>query len=195
MTAYSKKRRSQGRYDPQRQARMPANGLARPPVSTNVSAALAVVQDPMEPGAELYVTVNRRVDILEGERSRHRITEGAYRVGREIQRTFERASRVGSGSQWREGDRVDMQVAKEAAIHRNIEIARAVDGEMKRLTREVGIVGAEFLRDILGDGASFKEYADRTGRAGDRGATYVANRFRTMLEDIVECRAARGRAV
>lgn len=187
-----RKQGAEGRYDPKRSARMPANGLARPPISVNVKTALAVVPDPMEPGKELYVAVNRRVDILETERSHKRISEGAYRVGREIQAVFEKASRVGSGSQWREGDRVDQTIARELAIHRNIETARAIQAEMERLVREVGSVGALFLRCIIGDGVSFKAYAEATSGSGRRDVDRVADRFRWMLEEIVRRRAARG---
>lgn len=186
----SMKRRTEGRYDPKRSARMPANGLARPPVTKNVSVALAVVPDPMEPGRELYVTTNRHVDVLENERSHRRISEAAYRIGRDLQEVFEKGARVGSGSQWREGDRVDMQVAKETAIARNVDIARKIDIEMRRLTSEVGILGANFLRTLL-SGTTFAEYSAQT-RGGSRGAGHVGERFRRMLEEIVELREARG---
>lgn len=190
------RRPAEGRYGHQAHAGaiMPANGLAKPPRTRNVTAVTAVVADPLEPGKRLLVSVNRHVDVLEVERSHGRLSEAAYRVGRELQAVFEAGSRIGAGSQWREGDRVDAELAKETAITRNVDIARAIDGEMRRLERDVGTIGAEFLREIL-SGTSFAEYAVRTTMGTKRDVRDVSARFRAMLEDIVLTRQARGDGV
>lgn len=185
-------RRTEGRYGSDRSARMPSNGLAKPLKTKNVAVTRAAVPDPLEPGARILVAANCFVDVLEIERSHHRISEAAYNVGRELQAVFEAATTVGGGGQWRESDRVDPVLAKEIAIHRNIEAARRVDTEMMRLVREVGEIGAQFLREIL-TGITFAQYAARVGSTERRDVALVAGRFRTMLEDIVQCRQARGR--
>lgn len=184
-------RRTEGRYTSSRSARMPANGLAKPPKTKNVSVARAAVQDPLEPGAKLYVAANRFVDVLETERSHHRISEAAYIIGRQLQAVFEAAASLGGGGQWRESDRVDPVLAKEVAIHRNIRAARRVDAETARLSREVGDIGVQFLRTIL-TGTTFAEYAARSGARERRDVALVAGRFRTMLEDVVRARQGRG---
>src|SRR5512136_2755133 len=99
--------RSLGRYDARRSARAPANGLATPPPSLNVRTAVAAVPDPLEPGARILATVNRRTDILEIERSHGRISEAAYAVGRILQQAFERQARLGTSPAWNATGRVD----------------------------------------------------------------------------------------
>jgi hypothetical protein len=69
----------QSRYD-LRDAREPANGRALSPRSQNACTALVAVVDPMGDGRQrIQATVNRRVDILEMERS-HR-TEAQPEAG------------------------------------------------------------------------------------------------------------------
>lgn len=184
-------RQPHGRYDPTRRAIWPANGIATPPITRNVQTVLGVVTDPMDAVGELYVSINRKVDILEQERSHKRISEAGYRIGRQLQATFEAGSRMGSGAMWREGDRVDAAQAKEAAIVRNVEVAQRIDAEMARLASEVGAHGAAFLRAIL-TGRTFAELA---GNGASRAEiAVVAGRFRAMLKEIEAGREARGPA-
>lgn len=148
------------------------------------------VDAPYEPGVKETVQVNRRVDVLEEERAHRRISEAAYLTGRAIQTVFEEASRS-AGSNWSGGDRVDVSEAKDNQIVRRLEAAAHIEAEMARLTRLVGTIGARFLREIL-TGTTYREYAERRGRGGERGTAYVADRFRAWLEDIAEERAAKG---
>jgi hypothetical protein len=168
----------------------PPNGLGRPPRSPNAFTALIAVDDPIADAdgqrGRILATVNRRVDILELERSHGRISARAYAVGRIVQAVFERSRGPGAGSQWREGDRVDAEVAKELAIIRAIDNARRVQVYVERIRKAVGRIDANVLQLVLGDRKSYADVAALRGRAGARGANYFASRFRDALEDLAE---------
>src|SRR3954465_14923153 len=80
----------------------PANGRAVPPRSRNAFTALVAVEDPhADPQSgrkgRLIAPVNRRVDILELERSHGRISDEAYCAGRLAQAIWEKARGPGAG--------------------------------------------------------------------------------------------------
>jgi len=173
-------------------ARLPANDLA-PALSSNVQLVPGVVEDPMERGAHLIVSVNRRTDILEEQYSRGYITEGAYRTGREIQGTYEAALSMGSQG-WTQGNRVDAQVAHELAILTRVEKAAAVTAFEKRIAAEIGMVGTRRLRRHLVEGWTFAQAAEERGQSGREAATFSAKYFRDSLETLADAFGARGRA-
>ncbi len=177
-----------GRYEHVRSAPAPANGVARPMPSENVRTALVAIPDPLSPKQRLQATVNRAVDVLEMERSHNRIGEAAYRVGRSIQSTYENI-REGEGEV---NERVDTSLDPDRQMVASLTNAQrrvALHGHLERL---VGVIGARFLRSILVEGVTFAEYAARSGKGGERGTAYVADRFRWMLEDVADSWAARG---
>lgn len=182
-----------GRYTNQQDARLPGNGVARPAPSQNVRTAIAAVQDPLEPKARLLVTVNRAVDTLEMERSHNRISEGAYRVGRECQAMFEAASRSSStGSAWineTRGDPAQAHIRQLAAGKARAEEIMAFE---ERLNRTIGEMGTRFMRQILGENRSFQEMAGAL--PSERKVAFIAQRFRVYLEELDEAWAARGRS-
>jgi hypothetical protein len=182
-----------GRYDGGYDARVPPGGLGCPVPSPNVQIAVATVPDPYEPAKRIRVAVNRRVDILELERSHGRIGEAAYRVGRVLQAAFERAGGV-SAPGWNAGDRVDTTLAPDAGMIRTMDKARHMAALMREVEAAVGSVGARFLRAVLVERQPFAALAARRGRGGERGAAAVAQRFRDLLEDLAEHMAARGNA-
>jgi hypothetical protein len=182
----------QSRYDGGQDARLPPNGLPKAVRSQNVRTVVGAVQDPYDRKARLVVRINTNVDILESERSRHRISEAAYQTGRLIQGALERAVRFGSASNWQGGDRVDQVIAREERINNQLDDARAIKAWMTFIEREVGRVGARFLREIL-SGKSYAEYASDRGRTGTRAVHDIAQRFRDLLEDLAESLAATGR--
>lgn len=145
------------------------------------------VPDPYEPGSFLTATVNRKVDVLFDERSRGRITEAQYLVGRMIQAVYERGSgaRLGSAG-WAIGGSRDQTVAHELAILYALDDAEKVRKFTQRLEQAVGTVGARFLRAILSEGKTFSSYAADRGRSGERAAGDVAKRFRWLLESLTE---------
>ena len=151
-----------------------------------------VVVDPYNHRHAIAVSINRKVDHLEWEYSHGRISEAAYRVGRDVQALFERAGARSGSSSWTSGDRVDGTVAKELQIIRGLDAARAAHAEMERLTRVIGIVGARFLRACLIEGRSWAELAAMRGRSGEAGRGAAASRFRDLLEDLAEAFEAQG---
>lgn len=145
------------------------------------------VPDPFEPGAFLTASVNRKVDVLADERSKGRITEAQFLVGRMIQAVYERGSgaRLGSAG-WNVSGSRDQTVAHELAILYAIDDAETVRKFTRRLEDAIGAVGARFLRAILAEGKTFSSYAAERGRGGERAATDIAKRFRWLLESLTE---------
>lgn len=181
------------RYDGGYDARIPANGLARPVPSIHVRTAVAAVPDPLEPNRRLKATVNRRVDILEQERSHKRITEAAYLTGRVAQAIFERASGARSPS-FNPGDRVDTILAREVSMIMAIEDARAIAAYEKWIISVLGQIDVRILRDVIRERRTFGQLAEMRGRGGRQGTTYYAERFRDALEQLAHALAARGKA-
>jgi hypothetical protein len=193
-------RRSVGRYAfrggqavPPPDAAMPANGVAVPPRSRNIAIAIGAVPDPFDARARVLATINRRTDLLELERSKGLISEAAYRTGRTLQLAFEKAGRIGPGGQWTERDRVDAATRHEDVIEHSLEDARRIRALMRRVERAIGVVGARFLRQIIGDRVTYSQYAASRGRAGERGAAQIAAHFRILLENLADEWAAKGR--
>lgn len=174
--------------------------LGKPAHSPNVSTATVAVDDPKpDPnkaaGQRVLARVNRRVDILEWERSHDRLSDDAYREGRIAQAIFERAGVAGGGSAWREGSRVDAEIAKELAVLRHIATAKLTDEYVAFLRRALGTIDAKIVRQVLGEN---RNYADvelprrrLTSRepGGTRRTNYVAQRFRDALETLAAAAA------
>jgi hypothetical protein len=175
-------------------AREPANGRARPPHAAPVLTGRVAVPDPYGGRDErLVATVNRRVDVLETERSAGRLSDAAYGVGRIVQAVFERARGIGPAPGWRERDRVDAAWVHEAAIVYALEDARKVQAHKERIRAALGMIDARLLEQVLGDRLTYAECAAARGRAGERGIAYYAARFRDALEALADAWAARGR--
>lgn len=186
------KKKTTGRYDGRRSARIPSEGLARPPTSLAVRTRVVTIDDPNEPGAVLRATVNRRTDVLEDERSHHRISEAAYQVGRELQEAWECLARLGSSSNWNDAGRVDAADRHELSIAYAVQDAKKAQQTMRLLEEVVGKIGARVLRAIIGDGMPFGAFAAARGKSGERGTAAVAAHFRMLLEDVAEAFAATG---
>lgn len=154
------------------------------------------VPDPYEPGTHRHTTFNRRVDILEEERANRRITESQYLIGRMVQAVFERASgaRLGSGG-WNASASRDQTIAHELQVIYGIEDAETVRRWVARVERQVGMVGTRFLRQILAERVTLKQYAEARGKAGERGTAQVGAHFRILLESLDEAWQAKGRAI
>jgi hypothetical protein len=146
---------------------------------------LAAVADPLEPGARLQVSVNRRVDILEMERSQGLISNPAYLAGRFIMMLFERSrgARGGSAGPWREGGTSDAW-NYEAKLVRALNDAATVVRYSKSMAGLLGDYDMALVGDILGDGYTYEQCALRRGRHGARARGYLAQRFREALEQI-----------
>jgi len=179
-------------------AREPAGGRTSPTRSVGVTTGIVAVPDPNPdpygPKDERVIaTVNRRVDILELERSAGRLSDAAYAVGRIVQAIFERARGFRSSRGWRERDRVDAAWVQEVAIVYALDDARKVQAYKERIRTAVGMIDARLLEQVLGDGLTYPECAAARGRAGERGIAYYAARFRDALEALADAWAAKGR--
>jgi hypothetical protein len=104
-------------------------GYAIPAASLhNSRIGVVAVRDPLDnPTGKLRIRAVARFELLDQERSRDLITEGAFQAGREVERTFERGARIGTGSAWRHGDWVDAAAATDLAIERGAEAAFRVN--------------------------------------------------------------------
>jgi len=170
---------------------VPGGGIARARPSLGVRTAVGVVPNPLAPGSTIQVAINRRVDLLEQERSHRRISESAYLTGRQLQAVFERGVGAGLGEWNLDGGsgaraNTDMQ-----AVHGLMD-AHATIHWQKRLHAAVGAIGAEFLRTSLAENLSFPELAERYGQSGERGVAVIAGQWRWMMEQLATAWAARG---
>ena len=192
-TDRTRPRAAPGRYDRLREARVPADGVGRSPAGKRADLALGAVADPYEDGKiRIQVTIDRRVDILEEERSHKRISEAAYLTGRQIQALLEKLNHLGSVS-WDGASRGDPVVARERRHKTIIENAAAVKALEAGIIGRIGMIDWRLIRRIVGDRTSFSDCAAKEGKAGVRGTTYIAHRFRDALEHLAEALAARGK--
>lgn len=163
-----------------------------------MSVALVAVADPLPnsrgpAGQRILANVNRRVDILEWERSHARISDAAYFAGRVAQAALERANRGVGSSTWSQGSRVDAERAKELGIIRALESARMVEAHLRHLQVTLGKVDAAIVRQVLGDNLKYGDVR-LPGRSNVVSGyeTYIARRFRDALELLGEEEIARG---
>lgn len=195
---------------------------AQPPRTKNIDPVTVAIPDPkalpppFDPdkpykGPQRFIgTVNRRVDILEYERSHGRISNEAYLEGRIVQAMFERQGLPG-GSTWTNGSRIDAELAKEMAILRRVDAAAAITAQLKKLRDLLGDIDTGILRQVLGENRVYAEVAQTrflNAAAADGGVAeweplgaggmvkrdgktvrreriaYVAQRFRDALETL-----------
>lgn len=174
----------------------PGEQLGEPTTARRRHTRIAAIPDPFNPGGKrLLASVNIRTDLLELEHAHNRISGPALLAGREMQQMFEQATRVGAGGQWNSGDRVDQCRRKEQQIVKHLETARKIEAHAAWVRRCLGQhnIDCRILRDILGDQLSYGASAVRHGKKGDRGARYIAQRFRDALETLANAKAAKGR--
>lgn len=195
-------RKLKGRYDTANVQALP-QGLADLPRRSSIDTVIGAVDDPMEQHRSfddpkrkrILVNVNRRVDLLELERSHKRISEAAYRTGRMIQAVLERASGARTGGGEEGCIRADPITARELKMIYAIEDASTVIAWMDAIEREIGLIDAMIVRQVIGDNRSFEDVAILRGIPGDRSAWYFARRFREALEYLSETWGKRGTGI
>jgi hypothetical protein len=199
-------RKTFGRYDFDG-ARDPAGGRGTPARKRMVPLSQVAIDDPgeimrtesgrawerKEGSGRIFANAHRRADILEWERSHSLISDPAYWAGRLAQAVFERYRGPGAGNQWREGDRVDAASAHEHAIIKLLEDRAAVKALVEKIRGRLGIIDANIVRRLLADRMSYTDVAALTGKRGDRGARYVALRFRDALETLADMFGTKGK--
>ncbi len=166
------------RYDLNESA-APPNGRA----AERGDAVTVAVDDPLEPGARVQATANRRVDVLENERAQGLISNPAYLAGRFVQALFERSrgARGGSAGPWRETGAMDSWSHEDKLI-RALNDAATLERYLGAMRGLLGAMDTAIVSDMLGDGYSYEQAALRRGRVGARARGYVASRFRDALE-------------
>lgn len=175
-------------FDPRTSLSKPVRGKRGP-----IETAAVAVDDPWASGKRTMASVNRRVDVLEMERSHGRLTVSQYEVGRQVQAIFERASgaRLGSMDFGVRGSK-DMTIAHELSVIYAIDDARLVAKLKDKVVRAVGVPGARFLHEVLTGRQTFAQFAEARGKGGERGTAYIAEHFRILMENLDEDFAAEG---
>jgi hypothetical protein len=175
-------------FDPRTSLSKPVRGKRGP-----IEMAAVAVDDPWSSGKRTMASVNRRVDVLEMERSHGRLTVSQYEVGRQVQAIFERASgaRLGSMDFGVRGSK-DMTIAHELSVIYAIDDARLVAKLKDKVVRAVGVPGARFLHEVLTGRQTFAQFAEARGKGGERGTAYIAEHFRILMENLDEDFAAEG---
>ena len=174
----------------------PGDQLGEPTAVRRRHTRIAAIPDPYNPGGRrILATINVRTDLLELELAHRRISQAAFLVGRDIQNMLERATHTGAGNQWNSGDRVDQYQRKEEQIIGQFEMARRIEAHAAWMRRCLGHdnIDCKIIRNILGDQMSYGACAVLHAKKGDRGARYIAQRFRDALEALATAQAAKGR--
>lgn len=167
-------------------------------VGRNEGSATVAVADPFEPGKRIQATVNRRVDLLEYERSHGNITVSQYETARQVQAIFEKASGARNTGDVDFGDvRISDPSRRPESLDadaiRAISNAREVAALMRRVHLAIGETPAHLLRDLLSRAGTIKDFVkSKDPLAGEREVTKAAIKFRWMLEVLDEKFAARG---
>jgi hypothetical protein len=139
--------------------------------------------NPALKGRRQRVAINIRVDALEHELARGRISEAVHLAGRVFRRVLEKSrTPPGSLSQWMKGDRVDQVIAHELKILRGIANAQASDVMLQEVRPIIGRVGEHLLIKVLIDGLSLTQVAGLMGNSSKHGVFYCSETFRRSLE-------------
>lgn len=200
-------RRSVGRYStPQGGDELPRKG---PRAGGKIEIAYANADDSQEPRQRRRVAVNARIDILEYEARRARISAGAYEAGRYIDAVLERASGRRTARGFAEKNFAAFSsFSLQHALAARIDAARAAQILKDATAQEVGSNAARVVMLAIGEGLSFREIArcdamasgknretssNGKGRDCERAARAVAQVFRETLETLALAWERKGR--
>jgi hypothetical protein len=127
---------------------------------------------------------NRRTqDILHNEQAQRLISGAAYRVGREIEQSLEKAAVGGAVSTWRDPDCIRSAADHEGRALRSVDAGLKLRQHWARIQGVVGTIDTSILHKVLADRLSYSEVAAAlTGKASERDGNYYARRFRDALE-------------
>jgi hypothetical protein len=138
---------------------------------------------PAKPHDRVLATVNKRVDVLEHERSHGWITEQAAETGREFQRLHELVDSVPS-SNWEGRSHVDAAAAHEEAIARRHVAVHTIQRYRRQAIKRIGLFGWWFLRRAIVEGVSFQRLGADNGYPNEKGREWAARTFRRLLEEM-----------
>jgi len=147
------------------------------------------------------VAINARIDILEYEHRRGRLTPAAYAAGRYVDAVLEAASGRRSGLEFGERNRAALStLALQHAMAARIDAARDAGRLKDAMTREIGAESARVLVLTIGECLGFRAIAridamqsgknreaaplSGKGRDCERAARRIGGLFRSGLEDL-----------
>lgn len=149
----------------------------------NSRVAIAVVSDPYsEVGEQIAVIRSVRDDPLADMHSRGVIDDAMFWAGRKWQKLHEcsEIGPIGAVDPTREA--VDGGKPRDPITDRQIDAFR----ELNLAHRELGMIGERLVKDILGQGLTIGQVADKWGRTSQREQNYLSRRFRESLETLGE---------
>ncbi len=158
------------------------------------------------------VAINARIDLLEYEHQRGRLSGAAYAAGRYVDRLLEAASGRRSQKEFGEPNRAALSPhALQQTLVARIDAARSAARLKEAMAREIGADGARVIARVIGESLSFREIArlDKMaagknresvptggkGRDCERAARLVAASFRDGLEALALVWEKRGKPV
>jgi hypothetical protein len=135
-----------------------------------------------------------RIDVLDRERRRGRITEASYLVGRQVEQVFKHMHAMGERF---ELDRTDGSRSIELKAVAGSERLVAVNNFLRWLMHHVGQFDTWLLWIVLGNRVSFElaRVALWPHQRGVRGLHYTIDRFRDALAMLAEAKAAKGSGI
>jgi hypothetical protein len=143
------------------------------------STASAIVDDPLEPGKRLEVTVSLRDDILRHLRVRGEIDEAQFQAGRRYERYVE-LSQIGSvRAMDTTMEPVDGGGMAEAITDRQIDAVR----QLSEAGRVLGRRGEALVRRVLVNRDRFKTL---TSGGAEREVAFVRRMFFDCLDELAE---------
>lgn len=182
-----------GRYD-LRGAISPPNGLADLPRTrgnANARTAVGAVQDPFDGRQRTVARI--RIALLDDELAHKRIEQSWFDFGRDLENAYERAARLGGGSNFEGGSKTSAQKAQGRTVEAICEAHEKLRKIEAIALDAIGDKGLGFLQRILRDGFSFQRLAIVGQMKGGRAdVARIADRFRWLLKQCADHRAECG---
>lgn len=150
------------------------------PINSQVS--IAIVDDPLEPGAKLQVLRSERDDPLAGMLSRKQIDQAQFAAGRQWQRYREDSEIGGARAVDTTKEAVDGGRFKEPDIDR---MSKAL-AKLKEARASLGAYGSSLVDDVLDRRMTITEIARARSMARQRETDYIGRRFRECLESLAK---------
>ncbi|QGM45804.1 hypothetical protein [Methylocystis heyeri] len=185
---------------------LPRKGLR---AAGKIDIVHAEVDDPVDPRRRRRVAVNAKIDILEYEARRKRISPAAFEAGRYIDAVLELASGRRTARDFGQRNPAPFSsFSLQHALAGRIDAARSAQALKDSIAQEVGASAARVVTLIIGEGLCFREIArrdafaagknreappTRKGRDCERAAGKIAQTFRDTLETLARAWEKNGR--
>lgn len=185
---------------------LPRKGLR---AAGKIEIVHADVDEPEDSRRRRRVAVNARIDPLEYEFRRKRISIAAFEAGRYIDAVLERASGQRSARDFGQRNPAPFSsFSLQHALAARLDAARTAQTLKQAIAQEVGASAARVVTLVIGEGLSFREIARRDafaagknreaqpagkGRDCERAAGKVAQTFRDTLETLAHVWEKNGR--